>query len=214
MAQIWPKIMESRIKKTVFFRENRAAFMAQMVSEIEHERDRCFQNSTRLALRINCFSDIIWERIAVPGTISTAAPYGKSLMEVFPDCDWWDYTKLHFRLHDKSLPENYSLTASWSELPKHQEACAEILHSGLGNVAMVFGEHAGKTGRHAYSQRRGDGRDFLVFSGDAQDMRHLDWDPRKARGAKYGRICGLALKAGNNAMRLRALESGFAVSTD
>jgi hypothetical protein len=219
LAQIWPKIMESRIKKTVFFRENRTAFMKQMVSEIEHERDRCFQNSTRLALRINCFSDIIWERIAVPGTISTAAPHGKNLMEVFPDCDWWDYTKLHFRLHDKSLPENYSLTASWSELPKHKDACAEILHNGLGNVAIVFGEHAGKTGRHAYSQRiprtwNVAGRDFLVFSGDAQDMRHLDWDPRKAPNAKYGRICGLALKAGNNAMRLRALESGFAVSTD
>jgi hypothetical protein len=219
LAQIWPQIMASRIKKTVFFRENREAFMRQMVAEIEHERDRCFQNSTRLALRINCFSDIIWERIPVPGTISTAAPHGKNLMELFPDCDWWDYTKLHSRLHDKSLPENYSLTASWSELPKHQDACAEILHNGLGNVAIVFGEHAGKTGRHAYSQRiprtwNVDGKDFLTFDGDTQDMRFLDWQPRKAQNAKFGRICGLRLKAGNNAMRERALASGFAVKVD
>jgi hypothetical protein len=89
----------------------------------------------------------------------------------------------------------------------------------MANVAIVFAEDAGKTGRHAYSQRiprtwEVAGREFLTYDGDTQDMRFLDWSPRKVANAKYGRICGLRLKAGNNAMRERALASGFAVKVD
>lgn len=140
-------------------------------------------------------------------------------MDLFSDCQWYDYTKLTFRLHDNSLPENYSLTASWSEMPKNQDACAEILHNGLGNVAIVFGEDNGKTGRHAYSQRiprkwNVAGKEFHVFDSDPQDMRFLDWNPRTAKGAKFGRIAGLRLKSSNSIERLKALESGFAVKVD
>tara|TARA_R110000868_G_scaffold263232_1_gene521849 strand:- start:38 stop:658 length:621 start_codon:yes stop_codon:yes gene_type:complete len=206
MAAVFKSILESRIRKTVFLREDRKSFLRQLTGELEHERDRAYQHGTQLAVRLNCFSDLPWEMASFGG-----------IPQLFPDVDFWDYTKVYNRMN--SVPDNYSLTASWTERTKDQDACAEILHNGLGNVAIVFGEHAGKTGRHAYSQRiprtwEVAGKSFLVYSGDSQDMRHLDWDPRKAKGAKYGRICGLALKAGNNAMRLRALASGFAVSTD
>ena len=219
LSNVFKSILEARIRKTVFFRENRSAFMTQLAGEISHERDRAYANGKILAIRPNCFSDIIWERIPVPGTVSTATPHGRSLMDLFPDCQWYDYTKLTFRMHDNSLPENYSLTASWSEIPKHKDACAEILHSGLGNVAIVFGENGGMTGSHAYSQRipriwNVAGKDFRVFDADPQDMRFLDWNPRTSKGAKFGRIAGLRLKSSNSIERMKALASGFAVTID
>ena len=206
MASVFKAIMEARIRKTVFLREDRKAFLRQLTGELEHERDKTYQNGTTLAVRLNCFSDLPWEMPSFGG-----------IPQAFPDVNFWDYSKVFSRIGN--TPDNYSLTASWTERPKDQDACADLLHNGLANVAIVFGEHAGKTGRHAYSQRiprtwEVAGREFIVYSGDSQDMRHLDWNPRKAPNAKYGRICGLVLKAGNNAMRLRALESGFAVSTN
>jgi hypothetical protein len=206
MAAVFKAIMEARIRKTVFLREDRAAFLRQLTGELEHERDKAYQNGTQLAVRLNCFSDLPWEMASFGG-----------IPQAFPDVDFWDYSKCFARIGN--TPDNYSLTASWTERPRDQEACAELLHSGTANVAIVFGEHAGKTGRHAYSQRiprtwNVAGRDFLTYDGDTNDMRHLDWQPRKAPNAKFGRICGLRLKAGNNAMRERALASGFAVKVD
>jgi hypothetical protein len=206
MAAVFKAIMEARIRKTVFLREDRKAFIRQLVGELEHERDKAYQNGTKLAVRLNCFSDLPWEMASFGG-----------IPQAFPDVDFWDYTKIYNRM--SSLPDNYSLTASYTERTKDREHCAEILHSGAGNVAIVFGEQDGKTSRWAYSQRiprtwEVAGRHFLTYDGDTNDMRMLDWDPRKATNAKYGRICGLRLKAGNNAMRERALASGFAVTID
>jgi len=206
MAAVWSSIMEARIRKTVFLREDRKAFLRQLTGELEHERDKAYTNGTTLAVRLNCFSDLPWEMDSFGG-----------IPQLFPDCEFYDYTKLYARTG--SVPDHYSLTASWTERTKDQEHCAEILHSGSGNVAIVFGEQDGKTSRHAYSQRiprtwEIAGREFLTYDGDTQDMRFLDWNPRKVANAKYGRICGLRLKDGNNAMCERALESGFAVIVD
>ena len=206
MAAVFKAIMEARIRKTVFLREDRKAFLRQLTGELEHERDRAYQNGTTLAVRLNCFSDLPWEMASFGG-----------IPQRFPDVNFWDYAKTYSRIGN--TPDNYNLTASWTERQKDQEACAELLHSGTANVAIVFAEDNGKTGRHAYSQRiprtwEVAGRSFLCYDGDTQDMRFLDWSPRSAPNAKYGRICGLRLKAGNNAMRERALASGFAVKVD
>ncbi len=206
MAAVFKAIMESRIRKTVFLREDRKAFLRQLTGELEHERDRAYANGTKLAVRLNCFSDLPWEMASFGG-----------IPQRFSDCEFYDYTKVYNRM--SSLPDNYSLTASWTERTEDREHCAQLLHSGISNVAIVFAEDNGKTGRHAYSQRiprtwEVAGREFLTYDGDTQDMRFLDWSPRSAPNAKYGRICGLRLKAGNNAMRERALASGFAVKVD
>ncbi len=206
MAAVFKAIMEARIRKTVFLREDRKAFLRQLTGELEYERDKAYQNGTTLAVRLNCFSDLPWEMASFGG-----------IPQLFPDVNFWDYCKTYNRIGN--TPDNYSLTASYTERPKDREHCAELLHSGMANVAIVFAEDAGKTGRHAYSQRiprtwEVAGREFLTYDGDTQDMRFLDWSPRKVANAKYGRICGLRLKAGNNAMRERALASGFAVKVD
>ncbi len=206
MAAVFGMIMQARIQKTQYLRSNRKGFLRQLTDELERERDRAYQHGTTLAVRLNCFSDLPWEM-----------PSFGAIPERFPDCQFYDYTKVYSRIY--SVPENYSLTASWTERTRDQDACAELLHNGSSNVAIVFGEQHGKTGRWAYGQvipRTWEvaGRSFQCFDGDNQDMRFLDWNPRTAINAKYGRICGLRLKAGNNAMRERALASGFAVSTD
>jgi hypothetical protein len=198
--------MEARIRKTVYMREDRSGFLRQLIGEIEHERDKARIGGTQLAVRLNCFSDLPWESKSF-GAIPT----------MFPDVQFWDYTKIYKRI--SNVPDNYNLTASWTERPTDQESCSEILRAGIANVAMVFGHRDGMTGKHAYGQSipcawRVDGRKFVCYDGDSQDMRFLDWQPSTAMNAKYGRICALRLKAGNHAARLRAIDSGFAVTLD
>jgi len=201
LAGIWKSIMEARVRKTVFMRTDRKAFLKQLIDELKMEQDRACAEGTVLAVRLNCFSDLPWE-----------LPSFGSIPEKFPDASFWDYTKVYKRVGNAGA--NYHLTASWTEIAAHQDACAEVIECGH-NVAVVFGQHGRFTGWSAYNQELPKtfvigGHRRIVFDGDMNDMRFLDWQASQ-NGARLGRVCGLRLKSGNGAMRDRALSSGFAV---
>ena len=203
MAQIWESIMRSRIAKTEFMRRDRAAFLKQLADELHREQDIAEHQGAILAVRLNCFSDLPWE---MPG-------FG-SIPEKLPEAQFYDYTKVYSRVGN--TPDNYHLTASWTEVTSHQDQCCDAIERGH-NVAVIFGSPgAGYSGSRAYNQSLPStfaigGRRRIVFDGDAQDMRFLDWQAGVGNGARIGRVCGLRLKAGNNAMRERAIGSGLAV---
>jgi hypothetical protein len=194
LANVFKAIGESRRQKTRWLHADRAGFLKQLREELMAEHRSAERDGVILAARLNCFSDLNWF----------------SLIRDFPDAIFWDYTKIHSRVLDPQRPPNYTLCASYTEIPSDQTSCLNLLQSGH-NVAVVFAEPGNFTGNRALQQRLPKrwnlgGHLYEVYDGDDTDLRYLD--PGKTSGG-FGRICGLRLKSGNTEMRLKAMASGF-----
>lgn len=201
LAQVFGDVMQGRIKRTRFLMEDRQTFIVVLVGELEVQRRLSAKAGQTLACRLNCFSDLPWHE-----------PAFGCIPQLFPTVQFFDYTKVHKRILNEELPENWHVVGSWSELKRHQDACVRLLTTGH-NVAMPFSESGSFSGSSATRQRmpkrhRIDGRWFEVINGDEHDLLFLRPGPTRS-GA--GRIIGLALKAGTTAGREAAIEQGFSV---
>jgi len=164
-------VMNSRINKTEYFTHNRQGFLAQLRTEIEKLRKK---HGESLAIRLNGTSDIRWEKFKIDGL---------SLMETFPDVQFYDYTKNPKRFNN--LPENYSLTFSRSE--SNEESALSLVSQGIANSAIVFDRIP-----ETY-------KDLPVYNGDDTDLRFLD--PKgvivglKAKGKARKDLSGFVVNA-------------------
>ena len=142
-------IQAARIRKTVWFFQDRAGFMAQLVKEIRAGIRYAQKMGLIPVFRLNGTSDLRWESVGVDGA--------RNIMELFPDVQFYDYSKLSNR---KDLPSNYHLTFSLAENNDLQAFAAAS--AGL-NVAAVFRGKLPETfmGR-------------TVINGDESDLRFLD----------------------------------------
>lgn len=144
-------VQAARIAKTKWFFEDRQAFMAQLVKEVE----AAIRKSTRLgftpAFRLNGTSDIRWEQYAV---VRNGVEY-RNIMEAFPTTQFYDYTKLTNR---NFVPSNYHLTFSRSET-NYMETVRMMAQM---NVAVVFDEIPDKY------------MGITVVDGTDSDLRFLD----------------------------------------
>ena len=167
-------IQEARKRKTRMFFENRGAFMMDLVKDIK----LAIKQSERLGLipvfRLNGTSDIAFEKYTIDG---------KNIFQMFPDVQFYDYTKMLNR-KVKHLP-NYHLTFSAAD--GNDADVLKALAQGM-NVATVFGLKKTEPMPETYNGR-------TVFNGDESDLRFLD--PR-------GVIVGLYAKG-----RAKKDESGF-----
>ena len=78
-------------------------------------------------IRLNGTTDIRWELILIDG---------KNIFELFPDVQWYDYTKIPNR--KVSHLDNYHLTWSYSAAnPKYEKLFDEVIRNGM-SVAVVF----------------------------------------------------------------------------
>lgn len=196
LASIWPTIMQARIDKTLLWQTDRKAFLQQLNAEIRAAQRRETDNGKLLAVRLNTFSDVWWERYGVP--------------QEHPHVRFYDYTA---ELKREQIT-NYALTYSWKGAHENGTGCIEILLSGRGNVAVTFAQRNGNyAGAGALSQRipsryrlPGCQRWFDCIDGDVQDMRFLD-----AGNTRSGvsRIVALRLKASTTQQRNDAMASGF-----
>ena len=116
----------ARLHKTEYFLRDRQRFMLHAAIEIAEAIQR--YGAENLAIRLNGTSDIPFENIPV-GNFS-------SLMAMFPDVQFYDYTKVFSRLNDK-LPANYHLTFSRAETTLNHAETALALKLGY-NVSAVF----------------------------------------------------------------------------
>lgn len=142
---------KARIRRTKEFFEQREAFMTQLMKEIAAHERRAKRLNMEPAVRLNGTSDIVWERKACAGK--------SSIMEHFPDVQFYDYTKLP--RDPNGLPNNYHLTVSLSET--NQDRIAKAMEWGY-NVAVVF---EGRKLPDEYLGRR-------VIDGDETDYRPAD----------------------------------------
>ena len=143
-------VQTARLRRTHMFFEGRIAFMNQLVREVGNHVKLAEKYGLTPCVRLNGTSDIKWENIR-------CAREGKrNIMEVFPDVQFYDYTKL---VNRRDLPENYHLTFSLAESNRYDATRA--LGKGM-NVAVVF-----KTLPKVFMAHK-------VIDGDVSDLRFLD----------------------------------------
>lgn len=146
----YPKVQTARIKKSHWFIEDRAGFLAQLEKDIAAFARKCDRKGKRPAIRLNGTSDLAWERIA------------PRFFRDFPGVQFYDYTKSYTRMLNfigGHLPSNYHLTFSRSEV--NEAKCLEVLKRG-GNVSVVF--------KSAPLEWNG----YPVYNADNTDLRFLD----------------------------------------
>jgi len=155
-------IQNSRIKKTKFFFEDRSSFMHLLIHEINKEAKKAKKNGMQLAVRLNCTSDISLKEFALDG---------KNILQIFPDLQFYDYTKVPSNVFLSHGYDNYDLTFSFDG--NNWEQCKYFLGKGI-RVAVVFEDSLPE-------QFRG----YPVINANDDDARFLDGG---------GLICGLTYK--------------------
>ena len=166
-------IQRARIKRTRWYFEDRAAFMAQLVKELRAHIRRAEKYDLIPVVRLNGTSDIRWETVPV----EERGPHGErfaydNVMMLFPDVQFYDYTKLPNR---RNLPPNYHLTYSLAETDSNVLKAKLALDNGY-NVAVVLrgagdGAHP-KPFPATYKPKLLPRRKLI--DGDKSDLRFLD----------------------------------------
>jgi hypothetical protein len=150
-----------RARKTQWFAQDRAGFMAQLVSDLESFVSYCAKRGIHPCVRLNGTSDIRWELISVQRGGHTLG----NVFLAFPMVTFYDYTKIANRKVTHTTPGNYSLTWSYSGASEAYAAQHAIAKANGLNIAVVF-------------RRKGDiPASFLglpTIDGDRDDMRFLD----------------------------------------
>ena len=157
---MFDSVKKGRTRKTEMFIEDRAKFINQIAQEISNAI-KLNKNKMVVIVRLNGTSDISYERFRI-------FEGGKNIMEMFPQVQFYDYTKNWTRFNDK-LPKNYHLTFSRSE--ENDEKAFELLKKGV-NVSIVFDKVP--TEYKGYKVVNGDEHDltFLHESGVIVGLRY------------------------------------------
>lgn len=156
---IYSNTQNARIAKTKAFHEDRTAFIAQLVDEIEALIRKGKRDKLIPVVRLNGTSDLPWEKFAA---IRNGVKHG-SLMEAFPEVIFYDYTKILGRNKALTLP-NYSLTFSLAE--DNDKRAVKALSEGY-NVAVVMNVKRKEEKPAMWSG-------YPVVNGDETDLRFLD----------------------------------------
>lgn len=156
-------INKARIMKTKLFFEHRRFFMSWLVDEIRSARNKAIAAGMRFSVRLNGTSDLSPEQFHLDD---------QNILEIFPDVQFYDYSKVYNRVKLTKKHGNYDLTYSYSGTNAPQ--CMNALQEGV-RVAVVFEELPATFWG------------YPVIDGDAYDMRYID-DPSVIVGLKYKQV--------------------------
>ena len=123
---------EARIRKTERFKNDYENFMLDLVYSIKRIELEAETNGMKPAVRLNGTSDILWER----QSLYYKDKYYNNLMEMFPNVQFYDYTKIARRF-ERPLPPNYDLTFSYSGTNDYQPSVEKALKL-KARIAIVF----------------------------------------------------------------------------
>jgi hypothetical protein len=167
-------VVRARVIKTRLFFANRPLFMRLMIMEINRAINKANRMGYDFSIRLNCTSDIS----------PTVFVYnGKNILELYPNVQFYDYSKCKNRWKLLNRYDNYYLTYSRDGSKENEVECLEYLRMG-GTVAVVFG-----VTKKELLPKKWKGYDVLC--GDDYDYRV--WD--KLTGKQ---IVGLYYKVGKN----------------
>lgn len=125
---------KARQAKTDLFFRDRNLFMNLLALELAAHERAAKRREMQAGARLNGTSDIVWERkrfILFPEVAAKLGRTGNTIIQLFPDIEFYDYTKIPGR----EPPANYHLTFSESEINAH-EVAAEMARGR--NIASVF----------------------------------------------------------------------------
>jgi hypothetical protein len=179
------QVQLGKMNKTEYFLADKKGFMLQLFNELTrieklHKaivgdeqigRTGKVVRYKKFAVRLNGTSDIPFENIKIVDN--------KNIFELFPNVQFYDYTKNNKRFDNKILSTNYHLTFSRSET--NDKVSLDILNRGY-NVAYVFGV---KKEQDLPTHYNG----FTVINGDESDLRFLD-EENVIVGLKYKLMTG------------------------
>ena len=146
------KTKDARMNKTQYFLEFPEIFAIHIANDIEKLVKKAKKLKKTPIVRLNGTQDIRWENIYIGNY---------TLFELFPDVQFYDYTKLANR---KNIPVNYDLTFSYSGADQFQKYVDQALNNGM-RIAAVFDKKENIPDTFL-------GR--IVISGDDSDLRFLD----------------------------------------
>ena len=139
-------VQKARIAKTAWFNLDPQGFVDALKRDVDRFASWAMRKGLTPTIRLNGTSDIRWERHGIP--------------QAFPELQFYDYSKLHNR---KGLPDNYSLTWSYSEASKaYSDRLGDVINSGI-NAAAVFRDKLPASFKGV-----------PVIDGDKHDLRFLD----------------------------------------
>ena len=147
-------VQTARERKAQWFYNDRTSFMDQLVVDVMKFQRYCKKRGIQPCVRLNGTTDIQWENIKI-------GDY--NIFELFPDVQWYDYTKIANRRKVKDIP-NYHLTWSYSNAdPRYAAMLDTAIENGM-NAAVVYRSEYHKTTWQGYP----------VIDGDKDDLRFLD----------------------------------------
>jgi hypothetical protein len=158
-------VQKARESKTQFFYNNEAAFMLSLV-------------------RPNGTSDIAFENIIVHD--------GKTIFQLFPDVQFYDYTKHPSRKLDGKTAGNYDLTYSFSAITPKPISIKGLTNPNNSRTAVVFQKQ---------SDIPNNFRGWPVIDGDNSDVRHIE--PKSVVVALYAK--GKAKKDNGGFVQIRGV---------
>jgi len=175
-------IQNCRITKTRLFYSETEFFMQWLIAEILMYQKKAKKDGYLFSVRLNTISDIDWQNVKIDGM---------SIFEIFPEIQFYDYTKSHLKFKNK--PTNYHLT--YSHTGRNWSLCNAVLESG-NNIAVVFNvKHETDLPKTFMG--------YKVINGDANDYRPLDGNGVVV-GLKWKRIA-------NKAVEKQMLQSCFVI---
>jgi hypothetical protein len=146
-------VQQARIRKTKLLFSNPTEFFTMLIKDITKLSNQATKLGKTPVVRLNGTSDLPWETMPVLDS-------GISIIDMFPNVIFYDYTKLPTRAM-KVLPSNYNLTFSMSEV--NEAVSKRVLDKGISNVAVVFRNKLPET----YLGKP-------VIDGTTHDLRFLD----------------------------------------
>jgi hypothetical protein len=148
------RINKSRITKTKLFFEHREFFVRWMISEIETVIKRAEREGFEFSIRLNNTSDISPTEFYIIEDGQRV-----NILELYPNIQFYDYTKVDSRITLPKLYSNYDLTYSFNG--QNKDVCLNMLESNI-RVAVVF--------KNVPETFWG----YKVIDGDLYDMRYRD----------------------------------------
>jgi hypothetical protein len=161
-------VQKARIAKTRFFYDHRESFMLSLAADVWALARRAKRLGFSPLVRPNGTSDILYENIVVVDN--------KNLFQLFPDVQFYDYTKHPARNLAGKTAGNYDLTYSFSAITPKPISIKGLSNPYNARTAVVF-------------QKREDipttFRTWSVVDGDDTDVRHIE--PRGVVVALYAK---------------------------
>lgn len=151
-------VQSARAEKTRFFYENPQAFMLSFAADVWAHVRRARKLRMTPLVRPNGTSDIPYENIIIEA-------YGLNIFQLFPDVQFYDYTKHPSRNLEGKTASNYDLTYSFSGITPKAISLKGLSNPWNRRAAVVFSR------REDIPQSF---RGWPVVDGDDTDVRHIE----------------------------------------